>query len=197
MFTLVYRSDDTYDLYVNGVSRATGTQSLGSRTGSSSIIGGLQTGLGSFNATADFAEFAAWGRALSGAEVASLYTGAEAGLPATSVATPIVYAPLLGSASPEPETVGGSSWTVNGSMAASTTTGGSPAHPIISAGATTSRRNRIVRTADRIRQSFKKNRLTQTFTSGVDTQVESNASQPAGGSGPQKEKYWWFFRRRR
>lgn len=132
MFTVTWAANGDYRLYINGVERTAGNlaRTFTSDTGNSAI-GNLNGNFGAFFSEGDYAEFAAWDSVLTSAQVASMYTGAEAGQPATAVGSPAHYVPLLGSSSPEPETTGGGSWTIVGSVPASVAIGSSPPHPII------------------------------------------------------------------
>lgn len=132
-FTWVAASN-VLKLFVNGSLVRTTSLAYTAHTGAAgkSIIGHLK-GAAGFELTADVAEFAAWqGVIPSDADFQSLWTSAETGLPATAIGSPDVYAPLLGTGSPEADTVGGSTWTH--ALAASSTIGSSPTHPTITSG---------------------------------------------------------------
>ena len=135
MFTATWDASDNLKLYVNGALQSTTTLSYSAPVGTphTSYLNNLAPPGSGFNKTADFAEFAAWTSVLTGPQVASMYASAETGYRANTIGvTPSVYCEILVSASPETETVGGQTWTVNATMNASTTISSSPAHPNMS-----------------------------------------------------------------
>ncbi len=101
----VYASTTSHTAYLNGVAGTTNTTSRTPLTTTRIVVGRGQPAAPFGYMNGDIADVAIWNVALSGAEVASLAAGAS---PASIQAGALVfYAPLMGEASPEPDSTSG------------------------------------------------------------------------------------------
>lgn len=108
LITAVFASTTSRSLYKNGGGKVSGTTSIAGsftpdRTGMAAIVRATAS---SFS-TLELAHCAVWNKALSDAEVASLWVSAETGIYPNEVASGncVAYWPLVGTDSPEPDDV--------------------------------------------------------------------------------------------
>lgn len=128
-YRFTVRLDDNDDFIIsldNDPDIASGTRVWSAGSGGTSRLGSYNGSL--FGAQGDYAEFAAWSRLLSDAEITThLYTAPETGKPASALSSGLLlYTPLL-----DTSNLGG--WTNNGTTD-SIAIGASPAHPNIVSG---------------------------------------------------------------
>lgn len=123
LITAVFESTTSRHIYKNGGGKVTGTTTVSGsftpdRTGMAAIVRAAASSL----STLELAHVAVWNKALSDAEVASLYVSSETGIYPNEVASGncVAYWPLEGTTDPEPDDVASFDMTLSGGPTQST-----------------------------------------------------------------------------
>lgn len=106
-------TDDAVAFYLNGVANGTASRTVGGNTDEAAEIGTLHV-TGGFDVDGDLAEFAAWNAILGAADFAALAKRYSPRL--IRLADLVSHVSILGRTSPEPDVIGGTAWTINGTL---------------------------------------------------------------------------------